>query len=213
MKALTHCLYLVLLLVLTSCMGDPSYYEKDGHMHVKGYLLIGGRYDFEFEDSDPSTFQKYVYQYSKDANHVYYVEYTMNRALILRDADPATFRVLLNDYSCDSLHVWWRQFQLPNVNSKDFHVLNECYAITDSMVITGCHLFSFEDKDSVEWITLDGADPTTFEVRDGYERDKYHVFYHDEIVEGADPATFLLIRWENDSIIGQDKYREYKLKR
>ena len=83
MKSLTHCLYLVFLFTLTSCMVYPRYYKKDGVMHLKYYNIKDGFIDREIKDADPETFKSIGGFYSKDAKNVFYSNKKLHTQILL----------------------------------------------------------------------------------------------------------------------------------
>ena len=365
MKKLSHFLYLILLVTMSSCCFGPWYYQKSGQMRVKGFVPWYGKYDVYLEEADPLTFRKIDNFHTVDSNHVYVLSHSWYRRHIdvLKDADPATYEVLSkNGYSRDAHHVWYKTNLVQEADSKTFTVLNKDYGRTDSLLFyrdvlvkvvdpgtVVFHKYYMEDKNDVYWKnlpihvsdretftfvpeekmdelvhwakdknyvyylrssiykdsaavlipiadydsfealdmfyardkvqvynrgsvvtgadpfsfvklgyflygdaksvfyddqrvcdytpafrifdnnyftdgsqiyfveyhtvqTLEHADLATFSVEGIIAKDTNQVYYQGRIIEGADPATFQIIKKEIDSIIGKDKYREYQLK-
>ena len=125
-----------LLFLLSSCLSTkPSYYEKEGQMHVKVLSTYYGKYDLLIKGADPSTFRTIDHYYTADANHVYLFRgIIMNSIVALEQADPATFEVLEHGYSRDASHVWYYTQLIHDVDSKSFRVLQEDYGKTDSLL-------------------------------------------------------------------------------
>lgn len=125
-----------LLFLLSSCLTTkPTYYEKDGQMHVKVLSTYYGKYDLLIKGADPSTFRTIDHYYTADANHVYLFRgIIMNSIVALEQADPATFEVLEHGYSRDAHHVWYYSHLIHEADSKSFRVLQKDFARTDSLL-------------------------------------------------------------------------------
>lgn len=143
--------------------------------------------------ADPASFKEIDYLICQDINGVYKEDritqvkdysllkkivrdrhmYTDNQYIydadynILSDADVATFRHLCNSWYKDKKHIWWRNHPLPDV--VDISTFRPVW------------------KTSVR----DGREST--EEDSDYGCDKNHVYYHDSIIEGADPLSFWLV--------------------
>lgn len=129
-----------LLFLLSSCLTiKPTYYEKDGQMHVKGAQWFEpGKYDFLLEDADPATFRTIDHYYTVDANHVYRLDLFFgtrnNKIVALEQADPTTFELLGHGYSRDAHHVWYYSRLIHEADCKSFRVLQKDFARTDSLL-------------------------------------------------------------------------------
>ena len=178
---------------------------------------------------DASTFKRLNEAYATDVNHVYY-----NNS-ILRDAAPATFRAIDNDYAVDSRHVWFdgdsiagahpATFVVPAKNStlRLAHDDHDYYIGRHPLYVADMSTFKYKDGnwavDSkfvyyLEKAERDGkgkvpvGDYRTFRVlHDFYAADAKNVYFQDEVVEGADPQSFSVMKGQYH--YGQDKNRVY----
>lgn len=138
--------------------------------------------------------------YARDSRNVF----TYNGD-VLTGADPATFRFvpMFNGYSLavDKHYVYFQHRPLQNIDGQTFTKLSDIY-FKDKTAVWMLSL----GKD-VQWITIPEADVATFKsLKKWYAKDKNHVYYERNIVEGADPATFK----EMENGEGQDKNNTYQ---
>ena len=143
--------------------------------------------------ADPVSFKEIDYRIGQDINGVYQEDritqvkdysllkkivrdghmFTDNQYIydfdfnILPDADLATFRHICNRWYRDKSHIWWNNQPLPDVVD-----INTFRPVWKTSVRNG--------RESVE----EDSD---------YGCDKNHVYYHDSIIEGADPLSFWLV--------------------
>ena len=124
--------------------------------------------------ADYDSFEAIDMYYARDKVQVYYCD------TILPGADPSSFIKIGYELYRDTKSVYYRGKKVCDYTAsfKDF-LYNY---ITD-----GCQVYYLGYKVAK---VLEGADVSTFEIMDGYAKDKNHVYLHGEIVEGADPKTF-----------------------
>ena len=191
-----------LLFLLSSCLTTkPTYYEKEGQMHVKGEDFNFGNYDRVIEGADPSSFHQFNCYYTADANHVYYYEKTVE------NADPSTF-VVLDKYIIgqDSLHVYYGSKLVPDADVKSFRFLKHGYERTDSLLFYCCK-------------PVNGADPESVIIYNyRYIKDKNDVYLYREPLHVSDVNSFKFVKkWSTDYQWGVDKdsiyYIEYGRRR
>lgn len=118
-------------------------------------------------------------EYLKDAAHVYLRR--VDEAHVVAGADPSTFRVLadIDEFGMDAQHVYYAGCQLPDANPATFKHLPDGTYGTD-----GAHVYW-------RWKMLGDLDAKTFvSLPRGYGKDSRIVYWEDEQVSGADPATF-----------------------
>lgn len=163
----------------------------DSEVYRKFYKVIDFE-TFELLHSNGSTFH-----YFKDKHHIYLESY-MNSFAILPDADPANFQIL--------------DFEKGMANSGNSDYLFEKklpYRFSEYEPIAGLYqkigdkIFCFYHHE------LQGADVSTFEVLhpeqiENVAKDKNQVYFRDQVVPGADAATFEFLSECFDS----DYYRE-----
>ncbi len=161
--------------------------------------------------ADPASFKEIDYLICQDINGVYKEDritqvkdysllkkivrdghmYTDNQYIydvdfnILPDADLATFRYICNRWYRDKSHIWWNNQPLPDV--VDIHTFRPAW--------------KFSIRDGIK---------TLYEDSD-YGCDKNHVFFHDSIIEGADPLSFWLVNLnDGNGWIAYDMKRIYQ---
>jgi len=178
---------------------------------------------------DWSTFVRLNESYSKDINHVYYIDE------IVEGADPATF-VAPDDDNPNGLahdaHDYYRKAYPLHiedvgsfiektrnwaVDSLYVYYLGDVGKLGKSKVPIGdyrsFHVLDYyfaADTKNVYYKNelVEGADPETFAVLEhNYAADAKNVYYENELVEGADPETFAVLK-ENPHY-GKDKNRVY----
>ena len=130
------------------------------------------------DNSDPKSFVQVKDYFWKDKNNVYLLQYGFEN-VILPGADPSTFEVFENyDWSRDAKHVY---FKFDTVNIKN---PIEFIAIDKDWGKDKNYYYHNQDR-------IDSLDYSTAEIVSGYYiKDKYHVFFGNVIVEGANPKTF-----------------------
>ncbi|NDV68497.1 DKNYY domain-containing protein [Dysgonomonas sp. 25] len=183
------------------CIIDDTYSKDKDHVYREGRVL---------PDCDPSTFRLIENPVSYDKNNVY--SYNKQVAKV----DGATLTHFFDDWYKDKDSLYW----LPRYHLFDNKVNTTA---VDSETITRFEDNYFQDKDHlyigllrlfdgaqerfwhekphIEAIKrIEGADRSSFQVINSkYAKDKNHVYFEGEVIPGADPLTFFLIRKVGDS--------------
>jgi len=138
---------------------------------------------------DSESFKTLNYYYSKDKNHVYYIH---GNYQVLENLDPNSFEVVNQDFTKDKNGVYyiWEGETL-NISVLDsnpifFEINPDGFAKDDK------HVFVHPKfKDSQLVCVVEGADPATFHaIGGGWQKDKSHIFYWDNMEERVDFASF-----------------------
>ena len=179
-------------------------------------LTIIAYSDSKPDGCDFGTFERLNARYSLDVNHVYYDN------MILSEADPSTFKVLSYDYATDMHHVWYNDIIIDGADPATFvvpdskisnlaHDAHDYYMYDRPLYVANIGSFRQIDYnwalDSLNVYYLDYdvlADDTpvvgdyrTFKVlNEFYAVDSTCVYYKNTIVDGADPATFVVPKTE-----------------
>ncbi|MDO8604267.1 MAG: DKNYY domain-containing protein [bacterium] len=164
----------------------------------------------------PSSFVALEQVYSKDSNSAFYLKDKIN------NVDAASFEVVDSMYSKDKNSVYHRGVKLEGVNPSSLAIFTCGYAKDASKVFrvmydgkmtlmdvsdpssftmfeNGCYA---KDKNFVYYFNYDGskiegANPKTFEVIDGwYTKDSTSVYYSGLKIEGAVPSLFKVMNIE-----------------
>ncbi|MGV6860934.1 MAG: DKNYY domain-containing protein [Putridiphycobacter sp.] len=119
--------------------------------------------------------------YFKDKHNVFIDSYMCPQA-ILKNADPSHFKIINIDkgYSTSNTNNYWYDSELP-YKIAEIHPLNDSYQKVGNEIYFG-HLNKLECDHETFQIIHEKV-PTV-------ARDKNHVFYKADIIEGADPETF-----------------------
>jgi hypothetical protein len=145
-------------------------------------------------------------------------------------ADPSSFKVLSDDYATDMHHVWYEDsiiegaepatFAVPNGDiSRLAHDAHDYYMRNRPLHVADMGSFRQIDNnwalDSLHVYYLDAdinsvpvGDYRTFKALNGfYAIDAMCVYYRNNIVEGADPASFAVLKGQYH--YGQDRHCVY----
>jgi len=159
--------------------------DKNVYDNYNGFLIEG---------RDGKTFQVLNQNYTKDKNGGYDVNGK------IEGSDGKTFQSLGEGYSKDKNSVYYHSTKIEGVDAKTFQVVSLCFT---------------KDKNNVYyWLrptekrVIENADPKTFQLlseelaieSDVYRyhaKDKNYVFYHTQIIEGADLETFEYLKDQN----------------
>ncbi|MFD1770350.1 DKNYY domain-containing protein [Sphingobacterium suaedae] len=139
--------------------------------------------DMDFESLEIVQSNGSTCHYFRDKQAVY-VESYMNRFAVLPDADPADFHLLdfENGWSRSGVNDYVFDEKLPH-RFDAYQALSPYYQRVDQTIYFG---FTRE---------VINADVASFEVLYGNRvknvaKDKYHVYFREQVVEEADAATF-----------------------
>ena len=155
------------------------------------------------EGYDPSTYKRLNELYTFDVNHVYY---RFNSGYkILEGADPSTFKALSVDYAADMHHVWFNYNLIEGADPATF-------VLPDGDILSLGFALAHDAHDYyMGKVPLHVANMGSFRLIDSnnefYAVDSKCVYYKNNIVEGADPASFAVLKGEDD--YGQDKHHVY----
>ena len=172
-------------------------------------------------NADPGTFQQLKHRFSNrnfytDDQHVYYFKN------IVEDADPSTFEVIGSYFFKDHRYAYFCSKKCHKIDGTDIETFREVpiksnwandrvFANDKNKVF-----FCAELKANNPCSPLPDSDPGSFEyVGKYFSKDMSNVFFRDELVKGADAATFEV--FEADDHKGQyrarDANRIYKIQR
>lgn len=183
----------------SSYITGMNYYLQDAyHVYYKGEKIEGADpHTFEFI-LDPRT----ATTYAKDKFHVFYEKN------LLEGADPATFAPVFQKgdggiahaegWFVDKNSIFWAGKKVASIDKATFRFLE-----TDPFESA-----VFLDKDQVFFhITkIEGADPTTFVLLGkGYAKDADNVYYEENILPEALPASFQIVGGSHYLWYGKDK--------
>jgi len=172
------------VLFSTACSdSDKIYYEiaaDEVHYHDtyrKGQEYYRTAYPVTqiVEGADAKTFRQINNEYGVDAENVFY------KAGRLSNRDPASFRILKKQVTADKNGAYLKNKKIKNSDGPTFKFLSSIYAI---------------DKNHVYYLpsnfyhTLQNVDLETFNIIEGsrnHAKDRKHVYYNDQILEGSNP--------------------------
>ena len=187
---------------------DQSLFARDNqHLFLSGLIVPG---------ADPNSISQingyasckscgfFNTDYLRDHSHVYLETNTQDGTptlLPIKDADPATFSVI----------VW-------TLTTKDISDLTPNADFFSPYDKDATHVWYFDGSaDGWPIDQISGADPTSFtkvgmigsdeQGYDFYAKDKNHVYYDENLLLSADPATFILKVTNNSD--AQDKNHTY----
>lgn len=212
-----------IVIYLTIENTPPNPWTAESGYHVRGskvyyYPGFGISDPFEIRDAHAGSFVVIDSSYALDRSHVYV------DGMIIPEADPATFEVFDFTFTRDADHVFLRErvfsddpahFEnvAPNIYRDTRHVYWSADIVSDdpsNLVVVGAADFYTYFKDSttvfVNGNPIEGADPATFSVvRDGFSRDATHIFYFASMIPEADVSTFEVL----DSPFARDAAHAY----
>ena len=201
-----------LFLAFTSIISErkPEYDPSTYKCLNKTYALdVNHAYYWDeiLEGANPSTFKVLGHHYATDMHHVWY------NSIMIEGADPATFAVQDDDISdlahealshlAHDAHDYYRRGQPLNVaNMGSFRLIDDNWAL-DSLQVYYISIYESEEKKAVPV-----GDYRTFKALNTfYAVDSKYVYYKNNIVEGADPASFAVLKGEYH--YAKDKNRVY----
>lgn len=195
---------------------DSYLFLSYSHDSTSGYITpFGVPHEEEIctkvAGSDGSTFHQIEGEYSADKNHVYYWTFNKNvdNPIIIEGADPLTFQVFSIQHAeydtgsswtnllfRDASHLYYGGSMIRSANPDTIKPLKRGInnASSSSIFSTGYYIdnifvyyFSPTDFGKIE-----GADIDSFEfLKNGYARDKNHVYKGTKIVPDANPETYI----------------------
>ena len=180
------------------------------------------------EGYDPSTYKRLNATYALDVNHAYYWYE------ILEGADPSTFKVLSEDYATDMHHVWFNDsiiegadpatFVVPDGDTSNLaHDAHDYYMrhyplhvasmgsfrqIDNNWALDSLHVYYLNIHVLTDYKAVSVGDYRTFKVlNDFYAVDAQCVYFQNNMVEGADPASFAVLKGQYR--YGKDRHCVY----
>lgn len=191
---------------------DPSSYKRLNATYALDVNHAYYRFNVSYkilEGADPSTFKVLSEDYATDMHHVWF------NGNMIEGADPATFvlpdrsiisKIMnfgdISNLAHDAHDYYMRDLPLHVANMGSFRQIDSNWAL---------------DSLQVYYLGIDGnaynkavsvGDYRTFKVlNEFYAVDAKYVYYKNNIVEGADPASFAVLKGEYH--YGQDKHRVY----
>lgn len=175
---------------------EQAYARDERQVYFNGNVI---------QAADPSTFEVLESWFSRDINHVYI------SGEVFTD-NPAHFEILGESLYRDSEHVYWSTniisddpASLVVLFSQDYYtyIKDSQNVFVNGNVIADADVDTFEvlssgyarDADQVYYFDqVLPADSGTFEVLEiPYSRDSQHVFWMENLISGADPATFKVL--------------------
>ena len=183
----------------SSYIVGADYYIKDAkQVYYKGEVIEGADAATFAFILDPRT----ATTYAKDKKHVFYE----NQIVI--EADPQTFEPIFlqgdggiahaEGWFYDAKSIFWQGKKITEIDRKTFRFLE------NNSFEPGVFL----DKDKVFFLTnkIRGADPTTFVlIGKGYTKDAYNVYYEENILPDALPASFKIVGGSHYLWYGKDQ--------
>ena len=185
---------------------DPSTYKRLNELYTFDVNHVYYRYNNSYkilEGADPSTFKALSVDYAADMQHVWF-----HRNMI-EGADPATFVLPDGDIlslgfalAHDAHDYYMGDLPLHVANMGSFRLIDSHWAL-DSLQVYYLGIVSNPYNRAVS-----AGDYRTFKVlNEFYAVDSKCVYYKNNIVEGADPASFAVLKGED--LYGQDKHHVY----
>lgn len=224
---------------------NNSHYEiaDDGVYYLDGTITDGIPEKIKIEGADINSFQTLNDYYSKDKNKVYNEEIVVSPKFSLApndqalSADPNSFEVIDNYYGKDKDSVYEGLFKIADADPGSFKVLEGSYgkdknsayyrfskienSDPNTFVVIEKDKYSVYAKDK-NAIYVEGfrkfeeADPESFALlAKNFSKDKNSVWYFNDKVEGADPASFQVIETKENCTscdYGKDKNSVYHSK-
>ena len=185
---------------------DPSTYKRLNELYTFDVNHVYYRYNNSYkilEGADPSTFKALSVDYAADMHHVWF-----HRNMI-EGADPATFVLPDGDIlslgfalAHDAHDYYMGEEPLHVANMGSFRLIDSHWAL-DSLQVYYLGIVSNPYNRAVS-----AGDYRTFKVlNEFYAVDSKCVYYKNNIVEGADPASFAVLKGEDH--YGEDKHHVY----
>lgn len=185
---------------------DPSTYKRLNKTYTLDVNHVYYRFNVTYEileGADPSTFKVLSDDYAADMHHVWF------NGNMIEGAEPATFVAPDGDISAvadaiahDAHDYYMGDQPLHVANMGSFRRIDSNWAL-DSLQVYYIGIFGDRYDRAVS-----AGDYRTFKVLNKfYAVDSKCVYYKNNIVEGADPASFAVLKGED--LYGQDKHHVY----
>ena len=187
------------VLTFSSPYPHYNYLKKDGKVYIQTSMIGYDPVLVEAKDADFQTFTGGAV-YGKDKNHVYFLGKVMEKA------DPATF-VSLKDFVFDGFLGCFAKDK--NFVYYQNQIIPEADPLTFVVPEDKTYFYTYgKDKNFVFSGTrkVPNIDPDGFEVIDrNYTRNKKFLYWNEELVKDADPATFEEIYYDGRYSYAKDK--------
>ena len=172
-------------------------------------------------NADPGTFKHLKHRFSNlnfytDAQHVYYFKD------IVKDADPGTFEAIGSYFFKDHQYAYFCSKKCHKIDGTDIETFRE---VPINSNWANDRVFA-HDRDKVFFCAelkvnrpcspLPDSDPGSFEYIGKYfSKDMSNVFFKDELVKGADAATFEVFEADDHKGLyrARDAHRTYNIRR
>jgi len=187
-----------------------DHYAKDrarvywGDTYRKGqeyYTIVHNRVA-PISGADAATFTVLRQDYAKDKARVYYEGSPIA-------ADAATFELLDNGFARDTNTGFYLTEPIAGSDGKTFTVIDNEWSKDAGRVFWSDMDLSLSPPAVVSRMA-EGADPRTFQaLEEGYGRDGSHVWFHGQVVQGADPASFAVVAGV-DGADAKDRFGTYR---
>ena len=185
---------------------DPSTYKRLNELYTFDVNHVYYRFNSSYkilEGADPSTFKVLNDDYAADMHHVWF------NGNMIEGAEPATFvapdgdiSAVANAIAHDAHDYYMGDQPLHVANMGSFRRIDSNWAL-DSLQVYYLGIVGNTYNRAVS-----AGDYRTFKaLNDFYAVDAKCVYYKNNIVEGADPASFAVLKGED--LYGQDKHHVY----
>jgi hypothetical protein len=166
---------------------DFATYGQDANQIFSGGEIVA--------EADPETFELMTHAgYAKDAHSAFH------NGMLISGADVTTFETFSDDLAKDANDYYTRENPIQVCDMKTFTRTQDRAAGTIWGYDSECYYTLYQKRPI--------TDPGTFEVLShSVAKDAANVYVFEETIEGADPATFVLVdEWE---VAARDKNRCY----
>lgn len=140
--------------------------------------------------ADPKSFKSINTEYGKDKTQVFYY------GRVIPQADPTSFQYLGSAYSKDKNHGFSRE-EIISQDGAHFDIVPNPNERQGNVTAEGIVYARDRQKVYRDLLAIPGADPASFEFVPMFNgnylaRDRHHVYWHSQPLEGADGLNFIL---------------------
>ncbi len=174
---------------------DKSHvWYADTYRKGQEYFSIVHTRVLELSDADPASFvsldtpqAETDLGYARDRNHVWF------QGKRMAVADVASFEVQSYGYARDRTTGYYMREPVPGSDGRTFTHVGSEWAKDATHVWWSDVDLNAQPAGALINRLAEGADPATFEALDGgYGKDKARVWFQGNLVEGADPGSFVV---------------------
>ena len=172
--------------------------DQEGKLDIDRFSKAVGRQLTLCSEVDAASFQVLSEEYTKDKDKVYYKWISPGRFWVveLPEADATSFEVLGFNLARDKNNVWWYGKVQSGVDAATVELVRDGFVWKDAQGVWYQH-----EK-------IAGAAPLTFRhLGSGYYADQQRAYWGSIPIDGADLATFKVLR---DSFIAVDQSMVYR---